>query len=194
MKYYKRKQVARFTLFGKDDTKYADNTSWELTAGTSLVKKLSFNLNELPHTEMSQNAMLVLESAFIKNRLFNTTENVYIGEVKIRCNNLNNTNCWDSSGKMMRPVLLWSGSHTNNTLWSNSSPDIFYNFPVSRNFLQNTTINLEIEIDTQLTTIQQTAFKDLALSFIVYDYDVEEINTMSEIDFKRLFAGRGNTR
>lgn len=194
MKYYKRKQIARFTVFGKDDSKYTDNTSWELTSGTSLVKKLSFNLNELPHTELSNNAMLVLESAFIKNRVFNTTENLYNGEVKIRCDNLNNTNCWDSSGKRMKSVLLWSGSHTNNTLWSNPSPDIFYNFPVSRNFLQNTIINLELEIDTQLTAIQQTAFKDLALSFIVYDYDVEEVNTMSEIDFKRMFAGRGNAR
>lgn len=189
MKYYKRKQVARFTLFGIDDANYNDTTSWTLTTG-NLVKKFSFNLNELPNTEMSNNAMLVLESAFIKNRLYNTTNNVYNGKVQIRMNNLNNTNCWDSTGKRVRPVLLWSGSHTNNTLWTNPAPEILYNYPVSRNFLQNTVLNLELEIGTDLVAVESTAFRDLTLSFIVYDFDVESVNNVSDIDFKRLFMGR----
>ena len=193
MKYYKRKQVARFTLFGADDSKYSDATSWTL-AGGNLVKQFSFNINDLPNCEMSQNAMLVLESVFLKNRLFNTTQNVYSGKVQLRMNNLNNTNCWDSTGKRLRPVLLWSGSHTNSTLWNNPSPDIMYNYPVARNFLQNTILNLELEIETEMSTIQTTAFRDLALSFIVYDFDVEDVKTMSEIDFKRLYMGRETPR
>lgn len=193
MKYYKRKQVARFTLFGKDDLNYTTTTSMNIDNGTA-TKKMTFNVQGLPNCELSNNALLVLESVFIKNRTI--TEEMYIGRVVVRFNSVNNTAMWDSDGKRLKPVLLWNGSHTNSQLWNNPSPDIFYNFPISRNFLQNTQLNLEVEFETDFTTSDANrlaGFKDFALSFVLYDYDVEEVKNVSEIDFKRMFMGRETT-
>ena len=193
MKYYKRKQICRFTLFGKDDVNFND-TSSITNNGTTFTKKMIFNIQGLPNLELSNNSKLVLESAFLKNKVITNNEDSYNGNILIRCNNINNNGMWDSDGKRMKSVLIWSGAHTNDQLWNNTSPELFYNYEVARNFLQNTQLHFEIIFESEFNNTtaanQLLTFNDFSLSFILYDYDVEDIHTMSEIDFKRMFMGR----
>ena len=191
MKYYKRKQVSRLTLFGNDDLNKLVQSSFTVS-NNKIEKHFIFDISGL-NVELSSNAMMVLESVYIKNKILNTNQDLYTGEIIIRCKNLNNNAMWDSDGKRSKPVLLWNGS-SSNFIWSNPSPDILYNYQVQRNILQNNRIELILECTTNLSIFDNTAFNDMSLSFVIYDYDVEEVNTMSEIDFTRMFYGRGTHR
>ena len=90
MKFYRYKQVQRLTFFGYDDFYREDPNSFSkksplsVTAGVDHdTKLLRFNINRISHTQISQNAKIVIEQVSLPML------GARAGPITVRMNNLN---------------------------------------------------------------------------------------------------------
>ena len=188
MKFYKYKQLQRMTFFGYDDLNLTDATSISKTspqtsAGiTCDTKILKFNINRLFQTPLSQNARIVIEQIFLPS----SGTRPRTGPITVRMNNLN-THAHDSQNKGFNSSLIYT-SEFSDTIYTNPSPDMLYNFDIAQNFFQNG--HVEFQLTYPDIEISMDFLNRFYISFIVYDIDEEELllKNTPEVDYKNFEA------
>jgi hypothetical protein len=191
MKFYRYKQVQRLTLFGFDDVYKEDESSLSkkspqsTTAGVvNDTKLLRFDINRLHHTQLSQNAKIVIESLYLPGLGAART-----GPMTIRMNNLN-TNSHDSQNKGFNSTLLYTSENAG-VSFQNTFPEILYNFSISQNVFQNGYIEFEITYpDNNITVPAAGGVPPLGrfyISLVVYDIDEQDLllKDTPDVDFKQ---------
>lgn len=203
VKLFRYKQVARITLFGNDDILLNDVNSiykTQLNGGfhtdeintKSLKFKLSGNIQNL---QLSNNAKLVLESAFLPDLVdydplahtFGADEK-NIGHISLRMKGINN-DTFDSMSANAN-TLIFSFHNSDNTFF-NTSPDKLYNYSISSNFLRNGFLELELIYDMEHgenidLALHNRSFSFFRVSFVIYDENEEDLllKDTLETDFK----------
>ena len=100
-------------------------------AVTSDTKVLRFNINRLFQTQLTQNARIVIEQIYLPS----SGTRPRTGPITVRMNNLN-THAHDSQNKGFNSSLIYS-SEFSDTIYTNTAPEMLYNFNISQNFFQN---------------------------------------------------------
>lgn len=184
MKFYRYKQVQRLAFFGFDDVLITDASSLskrspQTTTATinNDTKLLRFNVNNLYHTQLSQNAKIVIEQ--IRLPAFG---NIRAGPITIRMKNLN-TNSYDSQNNGLNSTLLYTTEFPLEP-FQNPYPKILYNYAIPQNFFQNGYVEFEITYpNINVNLPDMTRFM---ITFVVYDVDEEELvlKDTPNVDFK----------
>jgi hypothetical protein len=191
MKFYRYKQVQRLTFFGFDDVYKEDESSLYKKSPQSIAgavdndtKVIRFNINRLHHTQLSQNAKIVIESLSVPD-----LGGARGGPITVRMNNLN-THAHDSQNDGLNSTLIYTTE--GQTPWmpfQNHPPEILYNFSISQNFFRNG----YIEFTVTYPNINITAAAGVApplgkfyISLVVYDIDEQDLllQDTPEVDFK----------
>ena len=184
MKFYKYKQVQRLTFFGYDDFYREDPNSFSKKSPLSVTvgvdndtKLLRFNINRISHTQISQNAKIVIEQVSLPNI------GARSGPITVRMNNLN-THTYDSQNNGLNSTLLYT-TETTTQQFSNPFPEILYNFSISQNFFQNGYIEFEIQYPD--IDVGQDDLDRFHISFVVYDIDEQELllKDTPDVDYKQ---------
>jgi hypothetical protein len=172
MKFYRYKQVQRLTFFGYDDFYRDDPNSFSKKSPLSVTvgvdndtKLLRFNINRISHTQISQNAKIVIEQVSLPNL------GARSGPITVRMNNLN-THSYDSQNNGLSSTLLYT-TETTAQQFSNPFPEILYNFSISQNFFQNGYI--EFEITYPDIYIDLDNLEGFYITLVVYDIDEQEL-------------------
>ena len=185
MKFYRYKQLQRMTFFGNDDLNIADDKSVFKTSPQSAAgiiddtKIFKFNINRLFQTQLSPNARIVIESIFIPSFVTSTDR---AGPVTVRMNNIN-THSHDSQNKGFNSGLIFH-SEVTAFQFTNTNPELLYNFSISNNFFQNGFVELQITYpNIEIDAISLARFN---ISFIVYDIDEQELllKDTADVDYK----------
>jgi len=185
MKFYKYKQLQRMTFFGHDDLNLADDKSVfkkSKQSETGIIddtKIFKFNINRLFQTQLSPNARIVIESIFIPS-FVTTTDRA--GPVTVRMNNIN-THSHDSQNKGFNSGLIFH-SEVTAFQFTNTNPELLYNFSISNNFFQNGFV--EIQVTYPNIEIDASTLARFNISFVVYDIDEEDLllKDTPQVDYK----------
>jgi hypothetical protein len=189
MKFYRYKQVQRLSFFGFDDVYKEDESSLSKRSPQSIgaavdndTKVMRFNINRLHHTQLSQNAKIVIEQLFLPG-----VGAARLGPITIRMNNLN-TNTHDSQNDGLNSTLLYT-TEAAGVSFQNTFPEILYNFSISQNFFQNGYIEFTITYpDNNITAVVGVAppLGRFYISLVVYDIDEQDLllKDTPEVDFK----------
>jgi hypothetical protein len=183
MKFYRYKQVQRLTFFGYDDFYRDDPNSFSKKSPLSVTvgvdndtKLLRFNINRISHTQISQNAKIVIEQVSLPNL------GARSGPITVRMNNLN-THSYDSQNNGLSSTLLYT-TETTAQQFSNPFPEILYNFSISQNFFQNGYIEFEIQYPD--IDVGQDDLDRFHISLVVYDVDEQDLllKDTPDVDYK----------
>jgi hypothetical protein len=183
MKFYRYKQVQRLTFFGYDDFYRDDPNSFSKKSPLSVTvgvdndtKLLRFNINRISHTQISQNAKIVIEQVSLPNI------GARSGPITVRMNNLN-THTYDSQNNGLNSTLLYT-TETTTQQFSNPFPEILYNFSISQNFFQNGYIEFEIQYPD--IDVGQDDLDRFHISLVVYDVDEQDLllKDTPDVDYK----------
>ena len=190
MKFYRYKQVQRLTFFGFDDVYKEDESSLYKKSPQSIgaavdndTKVMRFNINRLHHTQLSQNAKIVIESLYLPG-----LGGARLGPITIRMNNLN-THTHDSQNDGLSSTLLYT-TEAAGVSFQNTFPEILYNFSIPQNFFQNGYIEFTITYpDNNITAAVGVAppLGRFYISLVVYDIDEQDLllKDTPEVDFKQ---------
>jgi hypothetical protein len=212
MKFFRYKQVARFNFVGIDDelnnvdSSYY-NTKFKLFDNTEINTKLMrFRINSLRDLKLSQNARLILESVFISSVEDTSLEVKHNSNVILRLKNLNDSKCHNSWNDNNDCPIFFShcfkstevtGTTSNSYNFErgisffNTNPDRFYNFTIPSTFTNNTTFDFELIYQMRsglnLSTTDRGSFYKFHCSFIICDYDEEELisNDSTIVDYDK---------
>ena len=184
MKFYKYKQLQRCTFFGNDDLNLTDDRSVIKTSPQSEAtiiedtKIFKFNINRLFQKQLSQNAKIVIESIYLP------TYGTKAGPITVRMNNLN-THTHDSQNKGFNSALIYS-SEFSDTIYTNTAPEMLYNFNISQNFFQNGFV--EFQITYPDIEISMNFLNRFYISFVVYDIDEQDLllKDTPDVDLKNI--------
>ena len=192
MKFYRYKQVQRLTFFGFDDDYKEDASSLSKRSPQSTTvgvnndtKVMRFNINRLHHTQLSQNAKIVIEQLYLPG-----LGGARGGPITIRMNNLN-THTHDSQNDGFNSTLLYT-TEAAGVSFQNTFPEILYNFSVSQNFFQNGYVEFTITYpDNNITVPAAGVAPPLGrfyISLVVYDVDEQDLllKDTPEVDFKNV--------
>jgi hypothetical protein len=176
------------------------------------AKRMRFKIQGLDNVKLSDNARFCMESINVPILYDGNDDRKSMGQTIVRMSNLSSINCFDTHGNgQTDPVIFTAQTHpsqqrlgtlTNNAIYANTEsspvfynpyPNMLYNFPISRNFLNNrffdfTFIMQFMPRDFIDLTDDQQYFDMFHISFIVYDLDEEELllTSTQDIDFKKL--------
>ena len=208
MKFYKYKQVARLAFSGNDDELLNDANSVYITPinggfhypGKN-TKRMRFKLDSnMQNIGLSNNAKLVLESAYIPPELYDYTRTTslfsayYInyGAITLRIKNINGGN-WNSNQNSQGNTLLLSTFNQNPTTFFNPDPERLDNFSVPNNFLRNGYIEFELvynltnqaNITVGGNVTNSRSLLNFLCSLVIYDVDEEELllKDIEKVDF-----------
>ncbi len=212
MKFLKYKQVARLNFVGIDDelnnvdSSYY-NTKFKLLNNTEINTKLMrFRINSLRDLKLSQNARLILESLFISSVEDTLLEIKHSSNVILRLKNLNDSTChnsWNDNNDCpvifshcfksteVTGVTVNSFNFERGVSFFNTNPDKFYNFVIPNNFTNNTIFDFELiysmRTGLNLSTTDRGAFYKFNCSFIICDYDEQELISYdsNEVDYDK---------
>ena len=151
-------------------------------APTSDTKVLRFNINRLFQTQLSQNARIVIEQIYLPS----SGTRARTGPITVRMNNLN-THTHDSQNKGFNSALIYS-SEFSDTIYTNTAPEMLYNFDIAQNFFQNG--HVEFQLTYPDIEISMDFLNRFYISFIVYDIDEQELllKNTPEVDYKNFEA------
>jgi hypothetical protein len=149
---------------------------------TSDTKILRFNINRLFQTPLTQNARIVIEQIYLPS----SGTRPRTGPITVRMNNLN-THAHDSQNKGFNSSLIYT-SEFSDTIYTNPSPDMLYNFDIAQNFFQNG--HVEFQLTYPDIEISMDFLNRFYISFIVYDIDEQELllKNTPEVDYKNFEA------
>jgi hypothetical protein len=176
------------------------------------AKRMRFKIQGLDNVKLSDNARFCMESINVPILYDGNDDRKSMGQTIVRMSNLSSINCFDTHGNgQTDPVIFTAQTHpsqqrlgtlTNNAIYANTEsspvfynpyPKMLYNFPISRNFLNNrffdfTFIMQFMPRDFIDLTDDQQYFDMFHISFIVYDLDEEELllTSTQDVDFKKL--------
>ena len=185
-----------------------------LNAGVQVgnnAKRMRFKIQGLDNVKLSDNARFCMESINVPILYDGNDDRKSMGQTIVRMSNLSSINCFDTHGNgQTDPVIFTAQTHpsqqrlgtlTNNAIYANTEsspvfynpyPKMLYNFPISRNFLNNrffdfTFIMQFMPRDFIDLTDDQQYFDMFHISFIVYDLDEEELllTSTQDVDFKK---------
>jgi hypothetical protein len=174
------------TFFGHDDLNLTDDKSvfkkspQSETGITDDTKIFKFNINRLFQTQLSPNARIVIESIFIPSFVTSTDR---AGPVTVRMNNIN-THSHDSQNNGFNSGLIFH-SEVTAFQFTNTNPELLYNFSISNNFFQNGFVEIEVTYpNIELSAIQLVRFN---ISFVVYDIDEQDLllKDSPDVDYKQ---------
>jgi hypothetical protein len=175
------------------------------------AKRMRFKIQGLDNVKLSDNARFCMESINVPILYDGNDDRKSMGQTIVRMSNLSSINCFDTHGNgQTDPVIFTAQTHpsqqrlgtlTNNAIYANTEsspvfynpyPKMLYNFPISRNFLNNrffdfTFIMQFMPRDFIDLTDDQQYFDMFHISFIVYDLDEEELllTSTQDVDFKK---------
>jgi hypothetical protein len=175
------------------------------------TKRMRFKIQGLDNVKLSDNARFCMESINVPILYDGNDDRKSMGQTIVRMSNLSSINCFDTHGNgQTDPVIFTAQTHpsqqrlgtlTNNAIYANTEsspvfynpyPKMLYNFPISRNFLNNrffdfTFIMQFMPRDFIDLTDDQQYFDMFHISFIVYDLDEEELllTSTQDVDFKK---------
>jgi hypothetical protein len=175
------------------------------------AKRMRFKIQGLDNVKLSDNARFCMESINVPILYDGNDDRKSMGQTIVRMSNLSSINCFDTHGNgQTDPVIFTAQTHpsqqrlgtlTNNAIYANTEsspvfynpyPKMLYNFPISRNFLNNrffdfTFIMQFMPRDFINLTTDQEYFDLFHISFIVYDLDEEELllTSTQDVDFKK---------
>ena len=212
MKFFRYKEVARLNFVGTDDefinveSSYY-NTKFKIFKNTEINTKLmKFRINSLRDLKLSQNTRLILESVFISSVEDSSLKVKHNSNVILRLKNLNDTKCHNSWNDNNDCPILFSHCFQSTEItgltvnsfnfergisFFNTNPDRFYNFVIPSNFTNNTLFDFELlyqmRTDLNLSTADRGAFYKFHCSFIICDYDEEELisNDSTIVDYDK---------
>jgi hypothetical protein len=176
------------------------------------AKRMRFKIQGLDNVKLSDNARFCMESINVPILYDGNDDRKSMGQTIVRMSNLSSINCFDTHGNgQTDPVIFTAQTHpsqqrlgtlTNNAIYANTEsspvfynpyPKMLYNFPISRNFLNNrffdfTFIMQFMPRDFIDLTDDQQYFDMFHISFIVYDLDEEELllTSTQDVDFKKI--------
>jgi hypothetical protein len=184
MKFYKYKQVQRLTFFGFDDVYVNDASSLSLTSPQSFnidfdTKLLRFKIDRLYHTQLSQNAKIVIESLSLP-------ELGADAPITVRMNNLN-THSYDSQNNGLSSTLIYTTANTRFHEFQNNFPEMLYNFSIPQNFFQNGYIEFSITYPNTAFGFAEGDLGRFFISLVVYDVDEQELllKDTPDVDYKQ---------
>ena len=99
-------------------------------------------------------------------------------------NNLN-THTHDSQNKGFNSALIYS-SEFSDTIYTNTAPEMLYNFNISQNFFQNGFV--EFQITYPDIEISMNFLNRFYISFVVYDIDEQDLllKDTPDVDLKNI--------